>query len=76
MKMRTYDAIYANAYFWRAYNQQEIDLVEEREGRLIGYETKWSLKKRIQPPNLWAETYPNAEFEVITPDNYLEFVTY
>lgn len=75
MKMRTYDAIYANVYFWRAYNQQEIDLIEEREGRLIGYEAKWSLKKRIQPPSLWERTYPNAEFEVITPDNYLDFTT-
>lgn len=75
MKHRTYAGIYANVYFWRTYNQQEIDLIEEREGRLIGYEAKWSQRKTVQPPRLWVETYSNAEYQVISPDNYLEFVT-
>ncbi len=75
MKHRTYAGIYANVYFWRTYNQQEIDLIEEREGRLIGYEAKWSQRKTVQPPRLWVETYSNAEYQVVSPDNYLEFVT-
>ena len=36
MKYRTYSGVHANVYFWRSYSQQEIDLVEEREGRLVG----------------------------------------
>jgi predicted AAA+ superfamily ATPase len=75
MKLRTYTPIYANVYFWRTYNQQEIDLIEEREGRLIGYESKWSVRKRVRPPRLWVNTYPDAEYQVITPKNYLEFIT-
>ena len=74
MKFRTYIGVYANVYFWRTYSQQEIDLVEEREGRLIGYEAKWSTRKSVQPPGLWAETYANAEYQVITPENYLDFI--
>lgn len=42
LKHRTYARIDANAYFWRTYDGQEIDLVEEREGQLYGYECKWS----------------------------------
>lgn len=74
-KHRTYTGIYANVYFWRTYSQHEIDLIEEREGRLIGFETKWSVKKGTQPPNLWVDTYPNAEYQVVTPENYLNFIT-
>ncbi len=74
LKYRTYTPVYANIYFWRTYSQQEIDLVEEREGKLVGYEMKWSMHKRPNPPRLWQETYPNAEYQVITPDNYQEIV--
>ncbi len=75
MKHRAYTPMYANVYFWRTYGQQEIDLVEEREGKLFGYEMKWPVRKSPKPPRLWLETYPQAEYQVITPENYLDFVT-
>jgi predicted AAA+ superfamily ATPase len=75
MKRRAYKAIYANAYFWRTYDQQEIDLVEEREGKLFGYECKWSPRKAVSAPRSWLSGYADAEFTVITPENYLEFLT-
>lgn len=75
MKRRAYKAIYANAYFWRTYDQQEIDLVEEREGKLFGYECKWSPRKAVSAPRSWLSGYADAEFAVITPENYLEFLT-
>ena len=74
MKKRAYTHIYANTYFWRTYSQQEIDLVEEREGRLFGYECKWASQAQPPAPRQWREAYPQAEFAVITPDNYLDFV--
>lgn len=75
MKHRTYAGIYANTYFWRTYDGQEIDLVEEREGKLFGYECKWSPRKEVSAPRSWLGAYPNAEFAVITPENYLDFLT-
>jgi len=66
--------IYGSHYFWRTYDGQEIDLVEEREGRLFGYEFRWSGRKRHRPPKDWLSTYNNAEYKVITQDNYLEFI--
>ena len=74
LKHRAYAALYANAYFWRTYDQKEIDLVEDREGKLFGYEFKWSPRKRAGAPKAWQAAYPQAEFDVITPENYLEFV--
>lgn len=74
LKFRTYHPLYANIYFWRTYQQQEIDLIEEHDGKLCGYEFKWSHNKVVRPPSQWTDTYKNAPFQVITPDNYLEFV--
>lgn len=74
MKQRSYSPIFANSFFWRTYDQKEIDLVEEREGKLYGYEFKWSSHKAIHPPKLWQQTYPQSEFMVINPDNYLDFL--
>ncbi|NCA86226.1 MAG: ATP-binding protein [Clostridia bacterium] len=73
MKKLAYHRIPANVYFWRTYDKKEIDFVEERDGELYGFEFKWKPKK-IKPPALWLETYQNATFEVISPENYLEFV--
>lgn len=73
-KFLAYLPEYANLYFWRTYDQQEIDLVEERGDGLVGYEFKWSPKKRISPPKDWLKTYSNAGFSVISPDNYQELV--
>jgi len=74
LKYRSYHPLYANVYFWRTYQQQEIDLVEEHSGRLDGYEFKWSPKKAGRAPALWHETYENAGYQVIHPDNYQNFV--
>ncbi len=74
LKYRTYFGVPANVYFWRTYDQQEIDIVEEREGKLFGYECKWSTQKTVAPPKEWHSNYPEAEFKAVTPDNYLDFV--
>jgi len=72
-KKLSYREIPANLYFWRTWQQQEIDLIEEREGRLFAYEFKWSDKARA--PKAFIEAYPQAEFQVVNKDNYLDFVT-
>ena len=73
LKIRSYKNLNANIFFWRTYDQQEIDLIEERDGKLFGYEFKWG-KKTIRPPRRWSEDYPGSGFEVITPENYLNFI--
>ncbi len=62
-----------NRYFWRTYDQKEIDFVEERGGRLHGYEFKWRANK-AKPPKDFLETYKNSAYSVINSENYLNFI--
>ena len=73
VKKCEYQEIWSNQYFWRTYDQQEIDLVEEHGGELYGYEFKWSGKEKGAPRS-WTETYTNSHYQVINRDNYLEFI--
>ncbi len=74
LKFRTYTGIYANPYYWRTYSKQEIDLVEERDGNIFGYEFKWSERKPVPAPREWAEAYPEAIYNLIHPGNYLDII--
>lgn len=75
MKKKDYKNIYGSDYFWRTYNQQEVDLVEERDNKLHGFEFKWSPKKKMTAPKEWLSTYENATYQVINQKNYLDFIT-
>jgi predicted AAA+ superfamily ATPase len=74
LKLRAYANLYANQYFWRTWNQQEIDLIEEREGKLFAFEIKWN-SQSVAPPSNWLEAYPtDTEWQVINPTNALGFL--
>ncbi len=60
-------------YFWRTYDGQEIDLIEESENRITATEFKWGDKTR-KAPRAFSTNYPEAAFSVITRENYLEFI--
>lgn len=72
IKTRAYKNRYANYYFWRTYQQKEIDLIEEYDGILRGYEFKYS--GGAPKPQEFFEVYPQSTFEVINRDNYLDFL--
>jgi predicted AAA+ superfamily ATPase len=69
LKYQEYKKISSNNYFWRTYEQQEIDWVEERGGSLYGYEFKWK-EDKVKIPTQWENAYPNASFEVINNFNF------
>lgn len=73
-KKNDYKSVFTNYFYWRTYDQKEIDLVEEREGKLFGYEMKWGQAK-IKKPKDFLKTYPGSSYEVINKDNYLDFIT-
>lgn len=72
LKMRSYKNIFANTYFWRTYDQKEIDLIEERDGKLNAYEFKW--KGDASRPKTFLKSYPDSSFEVVNGDNYWSFL--
>jgi predicted AAA+ superfamily ATPase len=74
LKKQCYKPIYSNNFFWRSWSNKEVDFVEEREGKLFGYEFTFS-KDQAKVPALWLESYSQASFEVINRDNFLDFVS-
>lgn len=74
IKRNSYSRSYVQMYFWRTQQQQEVDLIEEQDGRLTAFEFKWNTKKKAKLPKTFIDNYPNTDFKVISPDNYVEFV--
>ena len=75
LKRNSYTRFLADSYFWRTYDRQEIDLIEEISGYLSAYEIKWSLRKKsLRAPRAWREAYPDSSFQAIHPENYQEFI--
>lgn len=62
-----------NLFFWKTYDRQEIDLIEEGTDRLTAFEIKWS-EERVKPPVAFANAYPEAAFHVVNRKNYLDFI--
>lgn len=73
VKRNSYKQNYAQMYFWRTQQQQEIDLIEESDGQLSAYEFKWR-KTNARMPKPFVESYSGTELKVVTPENFWEFV--
>ncbi|HMQ21044.1 MAG TPA: ATP-binding protein [Planctomycetota bacterium] len=68
IKRNSYANVPAEYFFWRTYDRQEIDLIEEAATssgmNLRGFEFKWG-RSRKQVPKLFSQTYPHARVEVV-----------
>ena len=74
IKKVNYNNLWVNNWFWRTQQQQEIDYMEERDGRISTYEFKWNPQAKIKKMNSFLEAYPNSSFEVIHRNNYEDFL--
>jgi uncharacterized protein len=63
-KRNSYSQNYVNSYFWRTFQQQEIDYIEEVNGKLSAYEIKYSEKKKIKIPNTFVKNYDTEVFGI------------
>ena len=75
VKFNSYNRNFCKIYFWRTNTQQEIDLLEEKDGLLSAFEFKWNQKRQVTLPKSFSEAYPNHRFDLITSMNYLNFLT-
>jgi predicted AAA+ superfamily ATPase len=73
-KANAYAGRAVNTYFWRTYDQKEIDCVEERGGQLFGYDLKWQGAVRESTRRAFIEAYPGAEVHTVTRENWTGFV--
>ena len=75
MKTFHHQRRYANFYFWRTYDQKEIDLIEEKQGELSAYEFKWKEGEvNSKSAKEFTEAYPNSRFQVVNQSNFDEFL--
>jgi predicted AAA+ superfamily ATPase len=74
VKYQNYTKKAVNNFFWRTYDQQELDWLEEENGNLKGFEFKWNENRKAKIPTAFAKAYPEATFEVINKQNYLDFI--
>ena len=64
-----------NSYFWRTYDQKEIDCIEEYGGKIHGYEFKWQ-SREIRPAtrNEFLNAYPDSELMTVNQENFEDFL--
>ncbi len=74
MKYIHYHDIYSNCYFWRTTQQQEIDYVEERDGKLHAFEFKWNPNRKVSFPKTFAGAYPGSEMKVINREDVIDWL--
>lgn len=70
-----YQGLHANTFFWRTQDQQEIDYIEERDGKMWAYEMKWSPKSKPSFSKTFTQAYPDHELQFLHRDNYYEWLT-
>ncbi|AQG81777.1 ATP-binding protein [Spirosoma montaniterrae] len=73
LKRNAYQRSQAVPYFWRTYDQQELDWLEEENGQLAGYEIKWHTNP-VRYPKAFRTAYPEALLQTINPNTYLDFI--
>ncbi|MBA3074552.1 MAG: ATP-binding protein [Anaerolineae bacterium] len=74
-KANQYSGRTVNSYFWRTYDQKEIDCIEEFGGKLLGYEIKWTagnIRKTVS--NEFSLAYPESILQLINRDNFEDFI--
>lgn len=74
LKYNSYRAYQPRYFFWRTYDGQEIDLLEVKNNHITAVECKWGDSKAKVPP-AFKSAYPDAQFNLVTKENYLDWVT-
>lgn len=73
MKMNSTMDLPIKSYFWRNYNQSEVDYVEEENGKLHAFEMKWNTRKKNTVSKAFLNMYTTAKTDIIHPQNFSEF---
>jgi uncharacterized protein len=75
IKVQSYIKWHGRNYFWRTYQQQEIDWIEEIDGAFSAFEFKWNDKKKNKKfPTTFMENYPIKTTMVVLPSNCDDFL--
>jgi predicted AAA+ superfamily ATPase len=73
-KKNSYEHLMYREYFWRTYQQQEIDYILEKNGQFFAYEIKWNKTQKVKFPVTFTQAYQNVETHIINRDNFTEYL--
>lgn len=73
MKMNAWLQPDIKSYFWRNYNQSEVDYVELKKKKLSAFELKWNPGKKHSVNRAFTNAYPDAATDIITPHHFVDF---
>lgn len=76
LKHLSYNEFYGSTYFWRTKKQQEIDYLEEQDGKFKAFEFKLNPKRKARLSTAFSEAYDVDSFHVITPENLEDFLLF
>jgi predicted AAA+ superfamily ATPase len=74
VKAKSYSRDRNPIYFWRNYGGNEIDIIEDKRGKLSAYEIKWSESAKVRKPKTFLENYPDSDFNIINSGNFLNLI--
>lgn len=75
-KSLKYQNIWAKSYFWRTYQQQEIDYVEESDGQFVAFEFKWNEKAKGKISTTFIESYQPKITQIVHQNNFEAFINF
>jgi predicted AAA+ superfamily ATPase len=74
LKLNLIDDLDVKQYFWRTSQQQEVDYIEEIEGKLYAYEFTFSEKQKKQISKTFLKNYKPQSEMIVNRNNYSEFL--
>jgi predicted AAA+ superfamily ATPase len=74
MKSNIMNRRFVNSYFWRTYDQKEIDYIEEEGGHLSAFEFKFSNHRKPRLHSEFKKSYPDTEFTLVNTENFWAFL--
>ena len=74
IKQNHYAQNFSKNYFWRTFQQQEIDMVEVRNNNVSVFEIKWNPMRKVKISDGFIESYKPEIIDTITPKNYLDYL--
>lgn len=75
LKRNHYGRYHVHSYFWRTHARQEIDYIEEKDGRFEAFEFKWNSKKKGRITSVFTKAYPNSTGTIVNRENFQTFLT-
>jgi len=74
-KLNSFQSFHGYKYFWRTRQQQEIDYLEEADGKINAFEFKWNPDKKAKFPLTFTKNYPVKSTIVVNQGNYDLFLS-